>query len=42
VLRLPVPPNTRATSGHVSFNCNRTGHFARDCTAPKRNNTQGH
>jgi hypothetical protein len=42
VLCLPAPPSTGATSGHVCFNCGQTDHFACDCTARKKNNTQGH
>jgi hypothetical protein len=38
----PPPPTARATSGHVCFNYGQTSHFACDCTAPKKNNTQGH
>jgi hypothetical protein len=42
VIRLPVPPTARATSGHTYFNCGRSSHFARKCTVPKKNVTQGH
>jgi hypothetical protein len=42
VLRLPAPLIAGATSSHAYFNYGRAGHFALDCTAPKKNNTQGH
>jgi hypothetical protein len=42
MLRLPTSPTARATSGHVCFNCGRTGHFAHHCTALKKKSTQGH
>jgi hypothetical protein len=41
-MRLPAPPTAGATSRHIYFNCGRSGHFARECTAPKKNATQGH
>jgi hypothetical protein len=38
----PVPLTAGTTFDHIYFNCSHTGHFARDCTAPKKSMTQGH
>jgi hypothetical protein len=41
-MRLPATLTARATSGHICFNYGCSGHFTRECTAPKKNATQGH
>jgi hypothetical protein len=39
---LPAPPTAGAASGHICFNCDRSGHFARECSTLKKNAAQGH
>jgi hypothetical protein len=42
VMRLPAPSISGTASDHTYFNCGRSGHFAQESTAPKKNATQGH
>jgi hypothetical protein len=41
-MRLPAPPTAGTASDHTCFNCGRSGHFVQECTAPKKNATQGY
>jgi hypothetical protein len=37
-----MPPIIGATFGNICFNYGHTGHFTRECTALKKNTSQGH
>jgi hypothetical protein len=39
---LPAPPTAGAASSHTYFNCDRSGHFTRECTTSKKTPAQGH
>jgi hypothetical protein len=40
--RLHVPSTAGTTFGPTCFNYGRSGHFMRECPAPKKNVAQGH
>jgi hypothetical protein len=41
-MHLPAPLTAGATSGHTCFNCGRSSHFTRECTASKKTAMLGH